>query len=66
MSIQDVTKLYGLANWYSFQGHKEKAKELYAKIIQSNSWPAFAYLAAETEFFKKAKLFYFLNDLNSF
>jgi len=53
MSIQDVTKLYGLANWYSFQGDKEKAKELYAKIIQSNSWPAFAYLASETEFLKK-------------
>jgi len=53
MSIQDVTKLYGLANWYSFQGNKEKAKELYAKIIKSNSWPAFAYLASETEFLKK-------------
>jgi tetratricopeptide (TPR) repeat protein len=25
MSIQDVTKLYGLANWYGFQGNKQKA-----------------------------------------
>jgi tetratricopeptide (TPR) repeat protein len=53
LNIQDVTKLYGLANWYQFQGNKEKAKELYARIIQSNSWPAFAFLAAETEMLKK-------------
>jgi tetratricopeptide (TPR) repeat protein len=53
LSIQDVTKLYGLANWYQFQGNKEKAKDLYARIIQSNSWPAFAFLAAETEMLKK-------------
>jgi tetratricopeptide (TPR) repeat protein len=53
MNIQDVTKLYGLASWYRFQGNEDKAKELYAKIIQSNSWPAFAYLASEIEFIKK-------------
>jgi tetratricopeptide (TPR) repeat protein len=55
LTIQDVTKLYGLANWYAFQGNKEKAKELYAKIIQSNSWPAFAYLASEIELAKNLK-----------
>jgi len=53
LNIQDVTKLYGLANWYSFQGNREKAKELYGKIIQSNSWPAFAYLASEVELLRK-------------
>lgn len=53
MSVQDVTKLYGLANWYTFQGNKERAKELYARVIQSSSWPAFAYLASETALLKK-------------
>ncbi len=53
MSIQEVTKLYGLANWYGFQGNKQKAKELYAKITQSTSWPAFAYLASEIELLEK-------------
>jgi len=53
LTIQDVTKLYGLANWYGFQGEKEKARNLYAKIIQSNSWPAFAFLASEVELLKK-------------
>ncbi len=53
MSIQDVTKLYGLANWYGFQGDKAKAKVLYSKIVLSSSWPAFAYLASELELLKK-------------
>ncbi|GHN01231.1 hypothetical protein WSM22_27200 [Cytophagales bacterium WSM2-2] len=53
LSIQDVTKMYGLANWYDFNGDKQKAKELYSKIVQTTAWPAFAYLASETELLKK-------------
>lgn len=53
MNIQEVTRLYGLANWYAFQGNKAKANELYAKITQSSGWPAFAYLASEVELLKK-------------
>jgi len=49
-SVQDVTKMYGLANWYAYQGEKEKAIGLYRKIVQSESgWPGFAYAAAEKE-----------------
>jgi tetratricopeptide (TPR) repeat protein len=53
MNVQDVTKLYGLGNWYGYQGNKQKAKELYAKVIQSSSWPAFAFMASEKEMLKK-------------
>lgn len=49
MSIQDVTKLYGLANWYKYQGNSEKSKELYNLVLQSDGWPGFAYAAAEKE-----------------
>lgn len=52
MSIQDVTKLYGLANWYKYQGNSEKSKELYAIILKSDGWPGFAYAAAEKEMIK--------------
>jgi len=49
-SVGDVTKMYGLANWYAYQGEKEKAMDLYKKIVQSKSgWPGFAYAAAEKE-----------------
>lgn len=49
MSVQEVTKLYGLANWYLYQGDKEKAKSFYSTILKSNAWPGFAYAAAEIE-----------------
>lgn len=49
-SVGDVTKMYGLANWYAYQGAKDKALGLYKKIVQSESgWPGFAYAAAEKE-----------------
>lgn len=49
-SVSDVTKMYGLANWYRYQGDTEKAMGLYRKIIQSESgWPGFAFAAAEKE-----------------
>jgi tetratricopeptide (TPR) repeat protein len=49
LSVQDVTKMYGLANWYAFSGDKETANMLYKTILQSNAWPGFAYAAAEKE-----------------
>ncbi len=49
-SVGDVTKMYGLANWYAYQGDQEKAMTLYKKIVQSESgWPGFAFAAAEKE-----------------
>ncbi len=52
MSVQDITKLYGLASWYQYQGNKEKATSLYKIILQSDLWPGWAYAAAEKEFLK--------------
>jgi tetratricopeptide (TPR) repeat protein len=49
LSVQEVTKLYGLANWYAFAGDKETARKLYKTILESNAWPGFAYAAAEKE-----------------
>lgn len=49
-SVSDITMMYGLANWYTYQGDTEKAKILYQKIVQSeNGWPGFAFAAAEKE-----------------
>jgi tetratricopeptide (TPR) repeat protein len=49
MSVGDVTKIYGLANWYSYNGDKETANTLYKTILQSNAWPGFAYAGAEKD-----------------
>jgi tetratricopeptide (TPR) repeat protein len=49
LSVEDVTKMYGLANWYAFSGDTVTAQMLYKTIVQSNAWPGFAFAAAEKE-----------------
>ena len=40
---------YGIGNWYQQQGEIEKANEIFLKILESDSWDAFGYIAAEAE-----------------
>ena len=49
MPLLEVTKLYGLANWYAYNNNKEKANELYKKVIESKEWPGFAVACAELD-----------------
>jgi len=44
-----VTQGYGLGNWYFYNGQKDKAEEVFKKILETNYWPAFGYIAAEAE-----------------
>lgn len=49
MTLYDMTKLYGLANYYRYQGDTTRAKALYEKVLQSKEWPGFAYACAELD-----------------
>jgi len=49
MTLLEMTKLYGLANHYRYQGDLTKAKALYEKVLQSKEWPGFAYACAELD-----------------
>lgn len=49
MNLYEVTKLYGLANHYLYQGDTAHAKTLYKKILESSEWAGFAYAAAELD-----------------
>jgi tetratricopeptide (TPR) repeat protein len=49
MGVNEVTKMYGLANWYSYNGDPATAGMLYKTILQSNAWPGFAYAGAEKD-----------------
>jgi tetratricopeptide (TPR) repeat protein len=49
MSVQDMTKLYGLANLHAYQGNPEKANELYKKVLMTDQWLGFAYAGAELD-----------------
>jgi tetratricopeptide (TPR) repeat protein len=47
--LEIATVGYGIANWYLYSGDKAKAKELFQKITSGKYWPAFGFIAAETE-----------------
>ncbi|MEN0050538.1 MAG: hypothetical protein AAF806_25970 [Bacteroidota bacterium] len=40
---------YGLGNWYFCQGDEMKAKNIFEKMLESDGWNSFGYIAAEAE-----------------
>lgn len=44
-----VTQGYGVGNWFLYNGQKEKAVEIFEKMIKTNYWSAFGYIAAEAD-----------------
>jgi tetratricopeptide (TPR) repeat protein len=49
MSVQDMTKLYGLANYYAYNDDPTMANELYKKVLLTDQWLGFAYAGAELD-----------------
>lgn len=49
LSLDQMTYAYGIANWYFFNGQSEVAFQIFNKMMESDYWPAFGYLAAEVE-----------------
>lgn len=47
--LQIATVGYGLGNWHLYNGRPAKAKEYFQKVVSSKFWPAFGFIAAETE-----------------
>ena len=48
-AITIATQGYGLGNWYLANGNREKATEIFEKVVSGTSWSAFGYIAAEVE-----------------
>jgi len=44
-----VTTGYGVANWYSYNGLKEKAAVILREILSLEGWAGFGYIAAEAD-----------------
>ena len=44
-----ATTGYGVANWYLYNGDRDRAVELFDKIVESDSWAPFGLIAAEAE-----------------
>ena len=47
--LEIATIGYGIANWYLYNGDHSKAKELFQRITSGKYWPAFGFIAAETD-----------------
>ena len=41
--------LYGVGNWYLYNGRRTNAQALFRKMLEGNQWTSFGYIAAEAE-----------------
>ena len=48
-TVDGATILYGIANWWLYNGQPERARPLLQKITAGRQWSAFGYIAAESE-----------------
>jgi hypothetical protein len=48
-TVDGVTLLYGVANWYLYNGQSAKAEDLFRQIVAGPQWAAFGYIVAEAE-----------------
>jgi tetratricopeptide (TPR) repeat protein len=46
-----VTIGYGVANWYNYNGEKDKAVAVYREILALEGWGGFGYIAAEADMY---------------
>lgn len=44
-----ATQGYGVGNWNFYNGEKEKAREIFQRVLKGRHWAAFGYIAAEAE-----------------
>ena len=47
---QSAAIQYGLANWYFYNGDKQRAKEIIDQILAGSNWDSFGYIAAEADY----------------
>jgi tetratricopeptide (TPR) repeat protein len=53
--LEIATVGYGLANWHLYNGDRDKARQLLERITSGKYWPAFGFIAAETELLRLRK-----------
>ena len=47
--LEIATVGYGLGNWHLYNGNRAKAEAYFRRIVVGKYWPAFGFIAAETE-----------------
>ncbi len=54
-AVMNDALAYGVGNWYFYNGEKQKAREVFQKILDGGSWASFGHIAAESDFARKFK-----------
>lgn len=44
-----ATQGYGVGNWYLVSGNRQRAREIFEKVVGGPNWSAFGYIAAEAD-----------------
>jgi tetratricopeptide (TPR) repeat protein len=47
--VELATYGYGVGNWYLYNGQREKALEVFRRVVAGPQWAAFGFIAAEAE-----------------
>ncbi|MBI4545000.1 MAG: tetratricopeptide repeat protein [Gemmatimonadetes bacterium] len=47
--VELATQGYGVGNWYLYNGERERALEVFRRVLTLSNWAAFGYIAAEAE-----------------
>lgn len=53
--LEIATVGYGIGNWHLYNGDRAGAETYFRKIVSGKYWPAFGFIAAETELSRKRK-----------
>jgi tetratricopeptide (TPR) repeat protein len=53
--LEIATVGYGLGNWHFYNGDRKKAEDYFRRIVSGKYWPAFGFIAAETELSRAGK-----------
>ena len=49
-NIMNDAVAYGIGNWFYYNGEKDRAKDVFEKILRGQAWASFGYIAAEADF----------------
>ncbi|HXG57882.1 MAG TPA: tetratricopeptide repeat protein, partial [Thermoanaerobaculia bacterium] len=55
-TVEGATILYGVGNWYLYNGEPEKAERFFRQIVEGGEWAAFGYIACEAEIARSTTL----------
>ena len=54
-SIMNDAVSYGIGNWFFYNGHRGKARQIFQKLLEQKGWASFGYIAAEADLVREFK-----------